>query len=211
LTMASPEGGSGTDLAALTHSGGPGTERPASAVSEVTRPAAARPPAASAAPPTVVPLSPGRYKVTFTASTETCQKLRAAQDLLRHVIPDGDPGAIVARALDLLVEDLVRRKCAATSRPRPGRGQAPHSRNIPAEVKRAVFVRDGGGCAFVAKNGHPCRERGFVELHHVRPYAAGGPATAGNIQLRCRAHNAYEAEEFFGPMRAYDGVAAGAE
>ncbi len=30
------------------------------------------------------------------------------------------------------------------------------------------------------------------------PYAAGGPATATNIQLRCRAHNVYEAELFFG-------------
>ncbi len=33
---------------------------------------------------------------------------------------------------------------------------------------------------------------------HVTPYAAGGVATADNIQLRCRAHNGYEAERYFG-------------
>jgi hypothetical protein len=35
-------------------------------------------------------------------------------------------------------------------------------------------------------------------LHHVVPVAAGGAADATNIELRCRAHNLYEAELFFG-------------
>jgi hypothetical protein len=29
----------------------------------------------------------------------------------------------------------------------------------------------------------------------------GGKATVDNIQLRCRAHNRYEADLFYGPMR----------
>jgi hypothetical protein len=33
---------------------------------------------------------------------------------------------------------------------------------------------------------------------HVRPFANGGPSTADNIELRCRAHNQYEADLFFG-------------
>jgi hypothetical protein len=33
----------------------------------------------------------------------------------------------------------------------------------------------------------------------VRPYADGGETTVENIELRCRAHNAYEAEQYFGP------------
>lgn len=37
----------------------------------------------------IVPLAPTRYKVQFTASAETCEKLRLAQDLLRHQIPNG--------------------------------------------------------------------------------------------------------------------------
>ena len=38
----------------------------------------------------------------------------------------------------------------------------------------------------------------MLEFHHVRPFAAGGPADARNIELRCRVHNGYEAEVFFG-------------
>jgi hypothetical protein len=39
---------------------------------------------------------------------------------------------------------------------------------------------------------------GFLEFHHVVPFAAGGAAEAANIQLRCRSHNAFESELFFG-------------
>lgn len=59
-----------------------------------------------------------------------------------------------------------------------------HSRISEAEVWR----RDEGRCT----------ERGFLEYHHVQPYAAGGVATTANIELRCRTHNAYEASLFFG-------------
>jgi hypothetical protein len=38
----------------------------------------------------------------------------------------------------------------------------------------------------------------FLEYHHVRLIRRGGAATTTNIQLRCTAHNAYEAALFFG-------------
>jgi 5-methylcytosine-specific restriction endonuclease McrA len=72
------------------------------------------------------------------------------------------------------------------------------SRHIPNGVKRAVWQRDQGRCAFVVPGGRRCDERSFLEFHHVRPYALDGPATLGNIALRCRRHNAYEAELVFG-------------
>jgi hypothetical protein len=52
----------------------------------------------------------------------------------------------------------------------------------------------------VAFRGQPgrCRETGFLEFHHVIPFAKGGAATTSNIELRCRAHNVYEAEQQFG-------------
>lgn len=155
-------------------------------------------------------LSPGRYRVTFTASASTYEKLQLAQDLLRHVIPSGDPAQIFERALDVLVEALLKEKYAATDRPRASRGQMDDSRNIPAEIKRAVHLRDRGRCRYVGPDGHRCGERSFVEFHHVRPYAAGGPCTVDNIELRCRAHNVYESDAFFGPAREYGGVAGSA-
>ena len=154
-------------------------------------------------------LSPGRYRVTFTASASTYEKLQLAQDLLRHVLPSGDPAQIFERALDVLVEALLKEKYAATDRPRASRGQAEDSRNIPAEIKRAVHLRDRGRCRYVGPDGHRCGERAFVEFHHVRPYAAGGRCTVDNIELRCRAHNVYESNTFYGPAREYGGVPAG--
>ena len=64
-------------------------------------------------------------------------------------------------------------------------------------MRRAVWQRDLARCAFVGTAGR-CDERGFLELHHVVPFADGGEATVENIELRCRAYNAYEAELHFG-------------
>jgi hypothetical protein len=144
----------------------------------------------------IAPLSPERFKLQFTMSAATHDKLRRAQDLLRHSIPSGDPAAIVDRALSLLLEHLERTKLAQTDRPRaPGAGRQT-GRHIAAAVRREVWRRDGRRCAFVGTEGR-CGERGFLELHHVVPYALGGSSTVENIQLRCRAHNQYEADLLF--------------
>jgi hypothetical protein len=147
-----------------------------------------------------MPLSPDRYKLQVTIGANTLEKLRLAKDMLRHAIPWGDEAALLDRALTALLTELARKKFAATENPRPSSGKTPGSRHIPAEVKRAVWLRDLGRCAFVAKDGRRCSERAFVEFHHLRPFAVGGEATAENIQLRCRRHNDYEARVFFGRM-----------
>jgi hypothetical protein len=157
----------------------------------------------SAPRPLATPLSADRYQIRFTASAATWKKLRVAQELLRHAVPSGDPAEIVDRALTALIEDLARKKCAAVTAP-TGRERttAVSSRHIPAMVRRAVWVRDRGCCTFVAKSGRRCQERALLEFHHVKPYAAGGAATIANIQLRCRAHNAFEAVLFYGSSKA---------
>ena len=143
----------------------------------------------------LTPLGPERFKVQFTITRETRDKLRHVQDLMRHVIPNGDPAALFDRALTVLLSDLERQRFGATSKPRPGRLYADNARHIPAAVRRTVWQRDGGQCAFVGSHGR-CGERGFLEFHHVVPFAVGGAATIENIELRCRAHNAYEASLF---------------
>ena len=72
-------------------------------------------------------------------------------------------------------------------------------RTIPRWVRRAVWRRDGGRCAFVSRDGRRCTERHFLQYHHIIPWALGGPATEENISLRCRCHNQYESEVVFGP------------
>ena len=153
-------------------------------------------PPARTKPSTVTPLAPERYSVRVTISREAHDHLRRAQELLRHSIPNGDAALVIERALALLVTDLERRKLAVVGRPAAVRGTTAHTRHAPAAVKREVWARDGGQCAFRGTDGR-CQERGFLELHHVIPFADGGDTTPANLQLRCRAHNAYEAERWF--------------
>ena len=169
---------------------------PPSTVRVVTVPVAGYPGQA------VAPLSPDRYRLQLTIGPETLEKLRLARDMLRHAIPSGDEAAVLDRALTALLADLARKKFAAAERPRPPRGAAPGSRHVPAEVKRAVWLRDLGRCAFVGTGGRRCAERAFVEFHHARPYAMGGEATVDNIELRCRRHNACDARADFGRLPA---------
>ena len=156
-------------------------------------------PSPSASRSTMRPIAAERYEVRFTATAEMRERLRLAQDLLGHAVPSGDLAQIVDRALTVLIDQLLRRKFAATPHPRDKRGQAEDSDNIPADVRRAAYVKDGGRCSFVSTDGHRCGERRFIEFHHVIPRAADGKATVENIQLRCRAHNGHEVDLFFGP------------
>lgn len=187
--------------------GGPESAR---AVAPSYPPVPATPATPSARRSVVSALAPDRYKVVFTASAEVRAKLREAQALLRHQIPDGDLEQIVDRALDALLAQLRKQRLAVTVRPQEPRRRAsgdppnalPGSRHIPAAVRRAVWARDGGRCAFVSSTGYRCDEEAFLEFHHVVPYSHGGPATADNIELRCRTHNGHEAERRFGRWSA---------
>jgi len=156
--------------------------------------------------PIIETTSPERYRVQFTIGKESHDMLRRLQGLLRREIPNGDAGAIVERALALLLDKVEKAKRGATRRPQAIRSGTDSrvrtpivpSRDIPAHVQREVSRRDGDRCAYVAPDGRRCTERSFLEFHHLVPFARGGPATVENISLRCRRHNQYEAELVFG-------------
>lgn len=154
------------------------------------------PGAAVATESTVTPVGPGVYLFHFTAAQGAYDKFVEAQGLLRHTIRDGAIAAVFERAMETLLEELRRTKLAAVRRPRAPRRVALGSRLIPAHVRRAVLARDGAQCAFIGAEGRRCSERSGLQWHHVVPFADGGTATVENIQLRCRAHNAYEAEQW---------------
>jgi len=105
---------------------------------------------------------------------------------------------VIDRALDALIGQLEKSKFAATRRPRPRTRRATARRTIPAEVKRAVWERDGGQCTFVSDTGQRCPARSRLEFDHADPVARGGAATVERMRLLCRAHNEYAAECTFG-------------
>jgi hypothetical protein len=155
--------------------------------------------------PVVAPVSADQFRITITVSREMRDELREVQDLARQQIPDGDPARILARGLTLFKQELLRNKLGAEASTRKACPTRPGSRHVPAGVRRAVWKRDAGRCAFVAKDGRRCAERGHLEFHHIDPYVLGGEATERNISLRCRAHNGYEAEVWFGRREPVSG------
>ncbi len=84
--------------------------------------------------PIVGPLSEGTFKIQFTAGRAFRDKLREAQDLLRHRVPEGDLATIFDRALDLLIEEVKKERFAAGRKPRKASSEdagKPPSRHIP--------------------------------------------------------------------------------
>ncbi|MCA1791782.1 MAG: HNH endonuclease, partial [Thioalkalivibrio sp.] len=165
----------------------------------------------------IIPLSPRRYKIEITVDEATHDRLRSLQDLLGRSATGRDPAAIISRAIDLLLVRTLARKAACTERPKPvsaskvaattepaaatkaaATAEQP-KRGIPAAVRREVWQRDCGRCCYVDARGRRCSATSNVEFHHRAPFALGGRHSPENIELRCAAHNQYQADLDFGP------------
>ncbi len=73
------------------------------------------------------------------------------------------------------------------------------TRTIPPALRRALMHRDRG-CRFPG-----CGQR-FVQGHHIRHWAEGGPTTLSNLTLLCRRHHRAVHEEGFQCERRPDGA-----
>jgi hypothetical protein len=164
-------------------------------------PALAFAPRRDGRPASVSPLSEDAYKFQFTATRACREKLRQAQDLLRHRIPNGDVGTIVEKALDALIEKVKKERFADVRNPRKPaikEDAAASSRHLPDAIKRAVFERDGGRCTFTDERGKRCEETGGLEFDHKDGFARTRVHRADRIRLLCAAHNRYAAEQMYG-------------
>src|SRR5690606_13653310 len=107
--------------------------------------------------PVIAPLSESHYKLQVTISAAARERLSQIQASMRHRLPNGDPAAIVEHALEVLHAELLKQKAAQVAKPRVGReAREAKGRYVPASVKREVWRRDQGRCAFVAPDGTRC-------------------------------------------------------
>jgi hypothetical protein len=150
-------------------------------------------------PAAVMPLSPERYKVQFTASAELRQKLERLQALTGR-----DLVGVIEAAVTEKLARLEAKRFGLTAAPRKSLAEtdtSPYSRYLPAAVRRAVHRRDGEQCSFVLLDGSRCPERRGLEFHHRHPYGRGGTHEPDNVCLMCRQHNGYAAEVDYGKER----------
>ena len=114
------------------------------------------------------------------------------------MVPNGDPAAIFYSALTLLLQRVSRAQLGATDRPRaPGAAGRRHG-----TCRRPSSALSGSAMAAAARSLAPqegaWRPASFNSTTSRAPFAAGGETIMENLGLRCRLHNAYEAEQDFG-------------
>jgi HNH endonuclease len=155
-------------------------------------------PLPAARPDEVEPLTGDLRRFHTTVSKRFLAKLAAARDALSHSHPGADTEAVLEAALDLLLAaNDKKRGLVKKARPSPARPSA-SPRHIPAEVKRAVWVRDGKCCRWPLASGGVCGSTTRLELDHIVPLARGGASTVANLRVLCATHNQLAARQVFG-------------
>jgi len=132
--------------------------------------------------------------------------LETLSTLLSHKVRRGDLAAVLHEAIRCGIEKHGKRKGAV----RPARKVAPKAPSkdpaaIPAEVRRQVWERDGGRCAWTGPDGKRCGSRWQLEVDHVDPVARGGTSALGAVRVLCRLcrerHNLHYADRRIMPRR----------
>jgi len=165
---------------------------------------------------TVRPTSAQEYSARLPVSREWVQKLELAKKFGSHVVPTGDPVAILELALDLFIEKYGKRRGAIAPKPRakkaapevatapakPADAEAqkepPKKERFTADDRRALWNRDGGRCVWPVDTGGVCGSEWQLEVDHVEAAAKGGATDVSSARQLCRKHNDQHARETFG-------------
>src|SRR5207248_2305389 len=95
----------------------------------------------------------------------------------------------------------MKERFAVGRKPRPqaapGRTSSA-SHDLPDPMKREVYARDQGRCAFVDENGNRCPETGGLEFDHIDGLAHTHVHDVDRSRLLCRVHNQLAAEQLYG-------------
>lgn len=143
-------------------------------------------------------------RLHVTVSRDFLAKLEAARLALSHSVPNATIEDVLEAGLDLVLSRDTKRK-GLVAKPRlVARDDQPApvtvSRYVPADIRRAVWKRDGGECQWPVESGGICGSRLRPELDHIRPYAKGGPTTVDNLRVLCGFHNELAARQEYGDV-----------
>jgi hypothetical protein len=146
------------------------------------------------------PLTADLRRLHVTVTKRFMEKVEAARDALSHSHPGADVEQILEAGLDLLLERAAKRK-GLVKRPRSQPSPDAEDRNprqVPAAVRREVFLRDDGRCQWPTDGGGICGSTHRVELDHLVPVGRGGRPTVANLRVLCATHNALAARQLYG-------------
>ncbi len=145
-------------------------------------------------------VSESHWSLRVTVDRAFREDLETLRMLLGHKLPRGDLAVVLHEAIRCGIEKHGKRK-GAVKPARKVESKASPSKDpatIPAELRRRVWERDGGRCAWTGPEGRRCNSRWQVEVDHVDPVGRGGAATLETLRLLCKSHNLLYAEQVYG-------------
>jgi 5-methylcytosine-specific restriction endonuclease McrA len=143
------------------------------------------------------PIAPERHVLRVTVGAEFVADLEAVRAALSHQLPGASLEQVLHECMRVTLRTVEKRR-RGTGKKATSKAPPPGSRYVPVAISDEVWRRDEGQCAFVGSTGRRCGSRHLLQLHHLDPSGKGGPTTAANISLRCRAHNLHAAEQDYG-------------
>ena len=138
-----------------------------------------------------------KYRLEFSVSAETMNKIKSAKSLLSTKYPNGVKlETLFEELLDNYLEknDPNGRECDSDI----NINKLDRTRYIPQKIKDIVFKRDGGRCSFVGRNGRRCNSAWNLQYDHIVPFGKGGDNSPENLRLLCGRHNRLMAEKEYG-------------
>ena len=137
--------------------------------------------------------------VTLWVGPEFREELEAVRTLLGHAVPSGKREEVLLHVLRAQRKILERRRYGSPKRAsKSSAGSPANAHYLPAAVRREVYQREGGSCAYVGEENRRCCSTLRLEYQHIIPVACGGPSTPENVTLFCRSHNLLQAKKDFG-------------
>lgn len=135
-----------------------------------------------------------RVEFSFQGSLELRKGIERAKELLSHKFPFGELDHVLLEIVEFYLERHDPQTTLRLERTVAAKGGS----RIPAAIRRAVWARDRGRCAFIGKDGILCRARRMLEIDHRLPRALGGADSLDNLRLLCRPHNDAERRRVLG-------------
>jgi len=141
-----------------------------------------------------MPISENRFKKFQRVNELLCQKTNKVikmQDIVEQLcdfyIEKNDPLKKAERA-----EKRIKRKpnrITLQNKAKPIVASQTNRAAIPSSIQNQVYLRDQGCCQFLDATGKKCRERRWLDYHHVIPVKKGGEHSLKNLTLLCRGHH----------------------
>jgi len=131
-------------------------------------------------------------RIELTLSKVQNEKLERVRQLTSHIDAGLNWSELIEQLADFyLNKKTVTKRTSDTVVKNSKEHNVSYNRYIPLTLRRKIFERDRSCQWKHSKAKEICGSKHQLEIHHQKAIWAGGISSEDNLQLLCRAHNAY--------------------